>query len=363
MKTQITFTMAAMLLTATFAAAQAPQPTPTPVPVLELQRELPLVQGLNRPGWQMPRDLHPFRTGFFDRFPQFGRGDFDDNFFLRAGHGPNDFNGTPESIDRGEPRFRHPTDGILDPELLRARGRDIRDRGIGVGQRAWGVGTGSGNQYAGIGAYNFGTSAGVGLLYQGLGDYYAGQGRYYEGVGAHNHANSLANINNEEAEERDIRNDEYHAMAFFNKRKMNLAHREYEDNTRPGMLNRLSTEQLYNLSKERAPDRLKVSDHDALTGTINWPTVFDHPRYDDAKAALDELFARRQRFSERSGLGSQNYREVRDITQAVERDLQTAMNHVTPMEYVAAKNFLRSLEYEAQMPVSSGRDPLAADLR
>jgi hypothetical protein len=321
-------------------------------------------RGLNPPTWPTPRDNDPFfGNETFERFPMYGRGDFDRNFYLFAGHGPNDFNGTPQSINRGEGRFRrHPTDGITDPALLAARGRDQRDRGIGLGSAAWGFGTGSGNQYAGIGAYNYGTTAGLGVLWGGLGDYMAGQGQYLQGAGVYNHSNSLANINNEEAEGLDIRNDEYAADAFFNKRLANLASRRQEDDARMAMVNRLSSEQLFRMSKERAPQRLRNTEHDSLTGEITWPGVLQSPQFAAARNTLDALFAKRQRVPDRTGLGSENYREIREQTETLERQLRADMDRLTPMEYVAAKDFLRSLEFEAQQPAVAGAEALAAEL-
>jgi hypothetical protein len=66
------------------------------------------------------------------------------------------------------------------------------------------------------------------------------------------------------------------------------------------------------------------------------------------------LFAMRTKLGASTGLGSDNnYREIRLKTQQLENDLRETMPEMTPMEYTMAKNFLRSLEFEAQHPMAT----------
>lgn len=240
-----------------------------------------------------------------------------------------------------------------DPRDPRDFGYNAYARDTGFGNLAAGVGTGSGNQFAGIGAYYYGQGAGLGMFASGMGDYMAGQGRLLEGQGNYEHSSSLANINNEEAEYRDTKNDEYHASAFFNKRKTNLEARRYEQEMQRYAVNRLSTEQIAKLQQQRAPERLSFQHYDEVTGALAWPTLLRNDYFAEARQEINRLFAIRTKLGASTGLGSDNYREIRRKTQQLENDLRATMPDMTPMEYTMAKNFLRSLEFEAQHPLAT----------
>jgi hypothetical protein len=332
-------------------------------------------QGLTDPyRWYSPRLNDPSRLSFsgradfdrnlnindgrFDRSPPQLIGLFPGRFFDVVGNDPiNGAPGGPSGISNGnfDRRFHGGAydDFFLfnDPELQRTFGYNAYSSATGVGNRAAGIGTGVGNKFAGLGAYYYGQGAGLGMFASGMGDFYAGQGRLLEGQGAYEQLNSQANINNEEAEYRDMKNDEYNATAFFNKRRTNLESRRYENEMRRYAVNRLSNEQLAKIQQDRTPDRLDFQQYDETTGALAWPALLKHPEFAESRQQINRLFANRTKLGASTGLGSENYREIRRIAQQLEEDLKATMPELAPMEYTMAKNFLRSLEYEAQHPM------------
>jgi hypothetical protein len=277
---------------------------------------------------------------------------FPDRFFNSIGSRNNNAAIGPGNFGRGH---HHDLNDFLlfDPEMARTFGYNAYASATGVGNRAAGIGTGVGNKFAGLGAYYYGQGAGLGMFASGMGDYLAGQGRLLEGQGNYEQSNSVANINNEEAEYRDMKNDEYNVSAFFNKRRANIEARRYENDIRRYTVDRLSTEQLAKLQEQRAPDRLGFQQYDEVTGALAWPALLRNPAFAASRQRVNELFAKRVELGANTGLGSENYRHIRRVTQQLEEDLRSVMPDLAPMEYTMAKNFLRSLEYEAQQPMAT----------
>jgi hypothetical protein len=82
------------------------------------------------------------------------------------------------------------------------------------------------------------------------------------------------------------------------------------------------------------------------------------PEYNELRSALEDVFANRT--PSNSGVGSSTEVAATRITAVIQDDLKSQIREMTPNEYIAAKNFLRSLAYEARfMPgaeqVAAGR--------
>ena len=343
--------------------------------VLSLASSVCLAQGLTDPN----RFFSP-RLGDIDRLSFAGRTDF--NPFFGEGRGRSSdrdpaliglfpgrffeldrFNGgnngaavNPNNFGRGSRgRHGHADDFLFfpNPEMLKASGYQQFASATGVGNRAAGIGTGVGNKFAGLGAYYYGQGAGLGMMASGMGDFYAGQGRLLEGQGQYEQSNSVANINNEEADYRHMKNDEYTASAFFNKRRTNLEARRYEEDMKRYAVQRLSTEQLAKLQQQRAPERLGFQQYDEVTGALAWPALLKNRAFAETRDEISRLFAKRTELGANTGLGSDNYHAIRRAAQQLEADLQASLPDLAPMEYTLAKNFLRSLEFEAQKPMAT----------
>lgn len=307
----------------------------------------------------------PFFGTFDDRYPNFGA-TYSPRAINHFGHDFLDFDGSVRSIDRDLDGIPDINDSVvsfdgngffdpfqnLTPDEIEARGDFVRDQGTAVARRALGVGTGVGNKYAGLGAYNYGTAAGQGLLYSGMGDLYAGQGQFLRGAGDYEHSKSIANVNNEEAEYRDIRNDDYYTQTFFNKRQTNLEARAREKELRRYVYgDRPTAAQLAYYQKLREPDRLDAQEYEPVLGHLNWPAVLEGKEFKEIRDFIDQRFAARSNLGNTTGLGSDNYKDIREATDVLKAHLLANMDDMTPMEYVAAKNFVESLEREAQEEV------------
>jgi hypothetical protein len=81
-------------------------------------------------------------------------------------------------------------------------------------------------------------------------------------------------------------------------------------------------------------------------GQINWPAGLLRPEYDALRSTVEELFANRT--PSNSGVGSTTEVAVSRITSVMQDDLKAQIRQMTANEYIAAKNFLRSLAYEAR---------------
>ena len=71
------------------------------------------------------------------------------------------------------------------------------------------------------------------------------------------------------------------------------------------------------------------------------------------------LFAQRATRPQHSGLGTDNFAQIRESTEEMKQMLKGNLGQFTPMEYVTAKRFLTSVEFEAQKRATSyGRGEL-----
>ena len=66
-----------------------------------------------------------------------------------------------------------------------------------------------------------------------------------------------------------------------------------------------------------------------------------------------------ERTAEDSGLGSENYRQVRQVTEEIHEELREQLLDIPSDEYMVAKKFIDGLKYEARQP-SENREEIAA---
>jgi hypothetical protein len=135
-------------------------------------------------------------------------------------------------------------------------------------------------------------------------------------------------------------NDLKAAKAFYDRRKMyadyqaqRAAQRGKSDVARRG---RPTTE------------RASVYEVDPLRGRIFWPSVLKREEFADARVQMDALFADRK--ARQAGLGSNFCRQAKMLTGEMRDQLREMVDDLSPAEYVAARKFLDTLSFEAQMP-------------
>jgi len=115
-------------------------------------------------------------------------------------------------------------------------------------------------------------------------------------------------------------------------------------------------------ARRSVPQRLSPSQYNPTTGVISWPWLLqENPWFARDRERLDLLFAQRARST--GSLGSGNCGEIRS---AIERMKDTLIGMAREREvdgttYMGAKNFLKSLTYEAQFAGRPSVTSLAAN--
>lgn len=218
------------------------------------------------------------------------------------------------------------------------------------------AGVASAQQYSSLGSQT--TAAPV----AGFGDYgYGGFGWGYhsstfeEGVlrgaadltratGEANYFNSLAAVNFEQAKAQALVNRQQRISNFFQERELNRAARKAAA-PKP-----LSPEGYAVIARKAAPDRLGPHQYDRTTGRLNWPLPLTAGEFAAERAALDMAFSTRTPGD--VGVGTEFHAQVKQVVDEMLAKLQPKVAELSPMEFVAARKFLTSLTYEAQLPVT-----------
>jgi hypothetical protein len=134
---------------------------------------------------------------------------------------------------------------------------------------------------------------------------------------------------------------------YFDMRRMNASYRS-ESRAAPS-----TPEQLVAFSKARLPERMTNEQLDPERGQIKWPQVLLRDEFAPQRAALEYLFAERATRPYSTGLGTQNYREVRRVTDDMHDILRMLLDMVTPDEFIAGNKFINSVAYEGRFEPDS----------
>jgi hypothetical protein len=177
--------------------------------------------------------------------------------------------------------------------------------------------------------------------------FFHGLANLARGMGDYNYSTSLAAINREEARRRYIENRQKYQQTYFEMRRANREARAYEQGPRP------TQEDLVRLAKSKAPPRLDSYQYEPALGKLFWPSLLEDPSFSDEREAINRLMA--ERTVPTGGRGSKNYVAVKQLTDLMKDRLKSQIHDHSPTQYMTAKNFLTSLEYEAQfIPQPSG---------
>lgn len=192
------------------------------------------------------------------------------------------------------------------------------------------VAAGYGGGYGGYGYHSSTYQEGV---LRGLGD-------LARSIGQADYMSSLAGINRQETVSRSLDNSEKYAETYFRMQQINRAAREAA-RSQP-----LSTEQYAKLARQQAPDRLNETDYNRVLGRLSWPAVLSGEQFAAERAALDKAFAGRTAHD--VGVSTTFHGQVRTLAAKMQEKLQSNREAMSPMEFIAAKNFLSSVSYESQ---------------
>lgn len=159
-----------------------------------------------------------------------------------------------------------------------------------------------------------------------------GEGSYWYGRG-------LEHMEN--AESMALDNELREVQTFWQKRQIRDSYMALE-NPRP------SLEAIVRMAKIGLPDRLTASDIDPATGKLVWPAILLQPEFAADRAAVEEVFAMRQR-----GEIDANDPRLVEAHQRIERMTDTLVADVDRYDaklYLQARNLLDTLRYESSLP-------------
>lgn len=149
---------------------------------------------------------------------------------------------------------------------------------------------------------------------------------------------SLAMINYEEARGRYIENRVDATKAYFDMRAINRQARAEEAGPRP------TREDAERYARNRVPNRLATHELDPTLGNVNWPALLQSDAFESERRQIAELM--QQRAKTAGDVNSPINQQIRQLTDQMESKLKASIASVTPSDYIAGKNFLKSLEYE-----------------
>jgi hypothetical protein len=159
-------------------------------------------------------------------------------------------------------------------------------------------------------------------------------------AGENNLNNSEAAINYEQARSMNMQNHLQYTNTYFEMRQVNRQARAAESGQR------LTSEQLFRIAQQQAPQRLSNSSLDPLTGDISWPIALQDKEFDEYRQALSQAFAERAQ-----GGGAVNITELNDIRRTADAALATLKANIRnyqSSDYLEARRFLENLSFSAR---------------
>lgn len=155
--------------------------------------------------------------------------------------------------------------------------------------------------------------------------------------GMRNLQDSEAIRNLEEARREYIENRLRATEVYFDRRRINDEFRRSQRGSP------LSFEAYVRLARAQAPERLSLSQLDAVTGAIYWPPVLRDKVYDADRQLIERLYRQRA-----TGVAS-NLGEIQTACDRFLEKLKADIEAHSPNDFIVAQRFINSLKYEAQM--------------
>ena len=98
------------------------------------------------------------------------------------------------------------------------------------------------------------------------------------------------------------------------------------------------------LGPGRRPKPLNTTQVNPVSGGVNWPSALQQPGFDDQRNVIDQLLAKQARYGV---LDYTDQTTVRKTIDAMFDQLKAQIDQIPPMDYVACRSFLRSVNYAA----------------
>ena len=163
--------------------------------------------------------------------------------------------------------------------------------------------------------------------------YLRGYAALIEAQGVYGYLNSQAAINFEQARQMSYENDLRYAETFWEKRRLNAAQRAA--NARPPV----TMDDIVRISEARRPAPPEPQYFDPGLGVVRWPAALTDEQFAAERAALEASFAGGQPLA----VG-----QVRQLTDTMLKGLKARIGQLPPSEYLAAREFLTSLAFQAE---------------
>jgi hypothetical protein len=183
------------------------------------------------------------------------------------------------------------------------------------------------NNYGGYGGYGGTTAAGSSM--QGMASVISAKGDY-------NLSTSAAAINYTQAQKNYIENRQLATNTYFEMRATNKAYTKAERGPPP------TKEQMARLAAEGKPKPLASYELDAVSGQIAWPIALTGDQYAASRAELEQLSTKRSHYG---GLSAADQNRAGQTIDSMSQILGSSIKDTPPQQYLAAKNFLKSLMF------------------
>jgi len=164
----------------------------------------------------------------------------------------------------------------------------------------------------------------------------SGMASVISAAGDYNLSTSAAAVNMTQAERNKIQNRQQWTNTYFDMRATNRASRAAEHGPAPTM------ERLVRMAHHGAPKPLGPSQLDPISGQLDWPGALQQAGFDAQRGQLERIFATRAHY------GGLNYADQQYAVQLLDGmygTLKSRIHEIPPQQYVAGRDFLRSLKY------------------
>ncbi|MFK7738421.1 MAG: hypothetical protein AB8B50_20520 [Pirellulaceae bacterium] len=174
--------------------------------------------------------------------------------------------------------------------------------------------------------------------------YLRGSAAVIQAAGQKNYLDSVAAVNHQEATKRRIENSSRYVKTYFENKEINRQYREKYAPVPP------SKERWARILESSLPERLTAEQFDHASGKLVWPHILRTDEYAVFRNRIDDLVA--SRTPDNSGNGSPAQRELKELIDGLRVLLRSNSDDYTTSQFASATWFLRSLDYEAKLPLT-----------
>jgi hypothetical protein len=163
-----------------------------------------------------------------------------------------------------------------------------------------------------------------------------GMGNVISAQGNYNLATSAAAVNMTQAQQNAIQNQMTYTNTYFQMRETNKAYREANRKPRP------TEEQMARWARDAAPKPPSPGEVNSVSGQVNWPTVLQDESFAKERTTVDELSAKK---ATHGSLSLSDQMTARKTIESMFAHLKSHIREIPTQDYLASRNFLRSMIY------------------